>query len=85
MTAVVAEALVNEYVKVRNRRDGAAKRLAFAEAQQVHETKLLEEANCDLDELRAAILQYGGLIPHDTPALLPGEEPYKDDPPEPTA
>jgi hypothetical protein len=82
--SVVVDALVNEYIKVRNRRDGAAKRLAFAEAQQVHETALLAEANDDLDLLRAAILGHGGLIPHET-KLAPGEEPYTDDPPEPAA
>lgn len=69
--SVVVEALTTEYIKVRNRLDGARKRHHFAISQQESEAELIRESEQDLAALGAAIEQAGGEPPEH-------EEPYDD-------
>ena len=60
---VVVRALAAEFVRMRNKLNGAAGRLKFAQHQVDSETILIEEHKADLDMLADAILSSGGTIP----------------------
>ena len=63
MTTFVLDTLVNEYVKARNRADGAAARIAFSERQLAAEHKLHQGFLAEMAELEAAITTLGGHLP----------------------
>jgi hypothetical protein len=60
---VVVNALVAEFVRMRNKVQSAASRLAHANRQAEIETNLLAEHQADLDMLADAILSNGGMLP----------------------
>lgn len=60
---VVTKALAAEFVRMRNKLNGAAGRLKFAQHQVESETAAIAEHSADLDMLADAILSSGGTIP----------------------
>jgi hypothetical protein len=74
MTRIVIEALSAEFLRVRNKLDGAEKRLLYANSQVVVEETLILEYRRDLHALKEALHAAGGEVP----ALGEGEETYSD-------
>lgn len=71
---IVVVALSAEFVRTRNKLEGAEKRLTYAISQQRHEEAQVAEHRRDLTLLAEAIEAAGGPVPKDD-----GERPYSDD------
>ena len=65
---IVTDTLIAEYRRMRNKLNGSAARLAYANSQVVLETGLLAEYQYDLDLLADTIVGNGGALPPDEPA-----------------
>ena len=63
MADIVIDTLVSEFVKARNRVDGAVARLQFSQRQLEAERKLLHGFLADKADLEAAIIKLGGQLP----------------------
>jgi DNA-binding FadR family transcriptional regulator len=60
---IVINTLVTEYVKARNRVEGAAARIAFSERQLEAEHQLHKGFLSEMADLEAAIIKLGGHLP----------------------
>ena len=60
---IAIDALVSEYVKARNRADGAAQRITFAESSLANEQALHLKFETEMSDLEEAIRLLGGIVP----------------------
>lgn len=70
--SIAVRALLAERVRILGRRDGAHKRMQFAQGEVAKELSALEECQTHLRTIEAAVVELGGEVP---PEVAPEDAP----------